>query len=87
MASRWAGHVSAGDIGYVETSDARIVNRSDRPNIWSFLLIAAFPVLGFVLPWGGIRTLTWIGTGFFVSKRREPPEVVRESPTRIARSD
>ncbi len=63
VAARWAGHLSAADISYVETSEG-IVNRSDPPHLRSYLLTAAFPVLGFLLPWGAIKTVTWIGLGF-----------------------
>jgi hypothetical protein len=65
VASRWAGHVSADDISYVETNGGQIVNRPAQPSLWSYLFIPVFPVLGFVLPWGAIKTLTWVGLGFF----------------------
>jgi len=48
----------------IETSGGDKVHRIDPPGIWAYVLIPLFPVLGFFLPWGTIRTLTWIGLGF-----------------------
>ncbi len=34
------------------------------PSFWQYLPALAFPFLGFLLPWGTVKTLAWIGTGF-----------------------
>jgi hypothetical protein len=54
----------AAHISYIETSEGHIVYRSASPQFWSYLPAIGLPFLGFLLPWGLIRTLTWIGTGF-----------------------
>lgn len=56
--------VSSADISDIETSDGQTVSRTEPPAFSSYLLTAAFPALGFFLPWGVIKTLTWIGLGF-----------------------
>jgi hypothetical protein len=72
--SRLAGDVSAADISDIETDDGQKVYRTDPPGFRSYLLILVFPVVGFFLPWGALKTLTWIGLGFFQSEKREPPQ-------------
>jgi hypothetical protein len=71
--SRLAGNVSASDISGVETDDGKEVYRTNLPGLWSYLLIPIFPVLGFFLPWGAIKTLTWVGLGFSRSEKPENP--------------
>jgi len=68
-------HYSAADISGIEPDDGQEVYRADLPGLWSYLLIPVFPVLGFFLPWGAIKTLTWIGLGFSRSGNREGPRV------------
>jgi len=63
--SRVAGNLSTADISDIETDDGQKLHRTDPPGFWVYLLIPALPVLGFLVPWGTIKTLTWIGTGFF----------------------
>jgi hypothetical protein len=60
-------HYSAADVKAIETEDGKIVTRIDPPASWSYLLAPAFTILGFLLPWGAIKMLTWIGMGFFQS--------------------
>jgi hypothetical protein len=56
---------TASEISMIETEDGQKVYRTDPPSFWAYLLLPVFPVLGFLLPWGAIKTLTWIGVGFF----------------------
>lgn len=39
------------------------------PPLRSYAILFLYPILGFVLPWGAIRILTWIGAGFFEPTR------------------
>ena len=39
-------------------------------SLWRYLPALAFPLLGFFLPWGAIKALTWIGTGFVTSSAK-----------------
>ncbi len=41
--------------------------KPEAPSRWQYLPALAFPLLGFFLPWGAIKALTWIGTGFVTS--------------------
>lgn len=40
------------------------------PSIWRYLPALAFPFLGFLMPWGALKALTWIGTGFVSSSTK-----------------
>jgi hypothetical protein len=37
------------------------------PNLWLYLLVAVLPLIGFVLPWGLVRAVGWVGAGFFTN--------------------
>jgi hypothetical protein len=40
------------------------VERTDTPKFSAYLFVLAFPVGGFLIPWGVIRALSWVLTGF-----------------------
>lgn len=67
LSAKQKQHYSANDVIEIETEDGNTVHRTDPPPQWTYLLAPVFPILGFLLPWGAIKTLTWIGTGFFGS--------------------
>jgi hypothetical protein len=57
------------DLGIesIETQDGETVYAAPEPNKWLYLSATLFPLLGFVLPWGLVRALGWVGAGFFTS--------------------
>ena len=40
----------------------------EAPSLWQYLPALAFPLLGFLVPWGTLKTLTWIGMGFAIPR-------------------
>ncbi len=70
MKSRLAGNVTAADISDIETDDGQKLHDTLPPALSSYLLVLTFPALGFLVPWGAIRTLTWIGIGFSAGEAR-----------------
>ena len=34
------------------------------PKSWEYLLVALFPICGFLIPWGAVRVIGWVGAGF-----------------------
>jgi hypothetical protein len=38
--------------------------RTETPTLQSYLIPLLFPIIGFVVPWGAVRVLVWIGSGF-----------------------
>ena len=36
-----------------------------KPTLWAYILVAIYPILGFVVPWGTIRAVVWVGAGFY----------------------
>ncbi len=52
------------DIESIETTDGRTVYPTPAPAAWEYLLIVLFPVFGFFIPWGVVRSIGWVGTGF-----------------------
>ena len=51
----------------IETEDGQTLYPVPAPSGWLYLFAAILPVLGFVLPWGFIGAIEWVGTGFFVN--------------------
>lgn len=46
-----------------------IVYPTPAPAVWTYLLIALFPILGFFIPWGSIRAIGWVGAGFVTNSK------------------
>ena len=59
------------DLGVeaIELEDGRTVYPATAPSKWQYLLVAAFPLLGFLLPWGLVRAVGWVGAGFSTSPK------------------
>jgi hypothetical protein len=51
-------------IKAIETEDGRFLYKRDAPPVWIYLLQTSWPVLGFFVPWGTIRVITWVLLGF-----------------------
>jgi hypothetical protein len=51
-------------IEHIETQDGRTLYNRDVPSRWLYLLYASYPLFGFVVPWGAIRTVGWVVLGF-----------------------
>lgn len=56
----------AGLVSSVELSTGESVQRTEPPTLRAYLIPLLYPILGFLLPWGAVRVLTWVGSGFFV---------------------
>jgi hypothetical protein len=51
-------------IKSIETMDGDTVYPSSLPSRWLYLLTVTLPLLGFVFPWGLIRSMQWVVMGF-----------------------
>jgi hypothetical protein len=51
-------------IQSIATEDGQTFYPTAAPAGWTYLLIALFPVLGFLIPWGAVRAIGWVGAGF-----------------------
>ncbi len=58
---RW---IAGYEIGWIETQDGQTLYSTPAPGVWSYLLIAILPILGFFIPWGAVRAIGWVGAGF-----------------------
>lgn len=52
------------EIQSIEMYDGDVVIASQGPGLWPYLFGITLPILGFVVPWGAIRCLAWVGFGF-----------------------
>lgn len=59
----------AGLISSVELATGESVQRTAAPSLTAYCSLILYPLLGFMLPWGIVRVLTWIGSGFFAPHR------------------
>jgi hypothetical protein len=55
-----------GTISLIELSTGESVQRVEPPSMGRYLIPLLYPVLGFLLPWGAVRAVTWVGSGLFV---------------------
>jgi hypothetical protein len=53
-----------GLVTLIEPSTGTPVEKTESLPFKAWYGILLYPILGFLLPWGGIRVLTWVGTGF-----------------------
>jgi hypothetical protein len=60
---------SSGRIVAIEISTGESVQRVDPPAPQAYLFPLLYPLFGFLLPWGVIRVVTWVGCGFFAENR------------------
>jgi len=58
-----------GVVSSIELSTGESVQRVAPPALKAYLIPLLYPVLGFLIPWGGIRLLTWVGSGFVEPRR------------------
>jgi hypothetical protein len=55
-------------IFQIYLSSGEAVRRTEPPHPIAYLRLLLYPLLGFLLPWGAVRLLTWVGSGFFAAK-------------------
>lgn len=48
----------------IETDDGGTLYSTAAPAAWEYLLVVLFPILGFLIPWGAVRAIAWVGAGF-----------------------
>jgi hypothetical protein len=54
----------ASGIYSIETDDGQTLFPTPAPAAWAYLLIVLFPVISFLVPWGVVRSIGWVGAGF-----------------------
>ncbi len=55
-------------IDWIDTENGIRVYRAEEPTRAAYFLVALCPLLGFLLPWGIIRGVTWVLVGFMQSQ-------------------
>jgi len=51
-------------VGLIQTDDGQNLFPAPAPSAWLYCLIVLFPIFGFLIPWGAVRSIRWVGTGF-----------------------
>lgn len=64
-----------GHVDYFVLGDGSFVFDARRPPVWAFLLALLCPVFGFLIPWGVVKTLSWMGVEYFAKKQERPADV------------
>jgi hypothetical protein len=54
----------AGLVSRIELSTGESVVRIKGPSFWEGFVVFLFPILGFLIPFGAVRLLAWVGSGF-----------------------
>jgi hypothetical protein len=53
----------AGDIDSIELTTGESIPKLTPPALRAYVIPLLYPILGFLLPWGAARVLTWVGSG------------------------
>lgn len=57
------------DVNSIEMDDGETLSPTPAPSAWHYAVIVLFPVFGFLIPWGAIRAIWWVGAGFSASTK------------------
>jgi hypothetical protein len=63
-----------GRVAYFVLADGSFYFDSVRPPVWVFPMVLLCPVLGFLIPWGVMKGLSWMGVGYFAKKQAPPAQ-------------
>ena len=61
-----------GHVAYFVLADGSFYFDSARPPVWVYPMVLLCPVLGFLIPWGFMKGLSWMGVGYFAKKQAPP---------------
>ncbi len=64
----WVHVNSAGIVDGMKLVTGEVVARTPAPNPRAYLVFLLYPALGFLIPWGAVHVLTWVGGGFFAPR-------------------
>lgn len=53
----------------IETLDGQTLYPTAAPSAWRYLLITILPLFGFIIPWGVVRAIGWVGAGFVANTK------------------
>ena len=56
-------------IEEIDTQGGQYLFPTPAPFAWLYCLIVLLPILGFLIPWGAVRAIGWVGTGFAESSK------------------
>ena len=65
-----------GHVIYFVLADGSFYFEPPRPPLWAFPMVLLCPVLGFLIAWGLVKSLSWMGVSYFVKKPAPPPNPV-----------
>jgi hypothetical protein len=56
-------------VASIETADGQTLYPTPAPGAGLYLLMALLPILGFLIPWGAVRAIGWVGVGFIANSK------------------
>lgn len=56
---------STSTVTSIQLSTGELLSRTPPPTLVAWIALPLYPLIGFLLPWGAVRLLTWVGAGFF----------------------
>jgi hypothetical protein len=54
----------ASGVYSIETDTGQTLYPTPAPSAWLYFLAVLFPIFGFFIPWGVVRSVGWVGAGF-----------------------
>jgi hypothetical protein len=67
---------STSTITSIQLSTGELLSRTPPPTLAAWIALPLYPLVGFLIPWGAIRALTWVGSGFFQSSQAGPQPLI-----------
>jgi hypothetical protein len=54
-----------GQVQVIRLETGKELKRTEEPETLSYFRLILYPIIGFSIPWGVVRGLTWVVSGFF----------------------
>jgi hypothetical protein len=55
---------AVGVVTSIQRSTGEVIRKTEGTHVGAFLTILLYPAFGFLIPWGVLRILTWVVSGF-----------------------
>jgi hypothetical protein len=66
-----------GQVVYFVLADGSFYFNPPRPSLWEYSMVLLCPVLGFLVPWGLMKGLSWMGVKYFAKKPPPSPNAAK----------
>ncbi len=51
-------------VASIDKEHGTVLYKTTLPSVWSYVLAACLPLVGFLVPWAAVRSIAWVVIGF-----------------------